>query len=78
MATWKSADGYTYTDVDDWGQFSDAIKWNINNGLMKGRRDESDKTAVFDPNTALDRDEAASIFYRISKDSETFKREIED
>ena len=75
---WKSADGYTYTDDETWGQFSDAIKWNINEGLMKGRRNEADKTAIFDPNTPLQRDEAASVFYRIGKDSPTFKREIED
>lgn len=78
MATWKSEDGYTYTDVDSWGQFTDAIKWNINNQLLMGRRDKNTMKAVFDPNVALQRDEAASVFFRLAKDSPTFKREIED
>ena len=78
MATWKSEDGYTYTDVDDWGQFTEAIKWNINNQLLMGRRDKNTMKAVFDPNVALQRDEAASMLFRIAKDSPTFKKEIED
>lgn len=75
---WKSAAGYTYTDDETWGEFSDAIKWNINQGLMMGRRNHDKMTAVFDPNTPLQRDEAASVFFRIAKDSPTFKKEIED
>lgn len=69
VMAWKSNDGYSYTDDETWGQFSDAIKWNINTGLMKGRRNEATKTAVFDPNAELQRDEAASVFFRFAKDA---------
>ena len=75
---WKSEAGYTYTDDGEWPPHENGIKWTINEGLLVGDRDEKTMTAVFNADRSLARGEAATVFYRIAKDSPTFKKEIED
>jgi hypothetical protein len=77
MATWKSADGYTYLDVEEWDPHQNGIEWTINTGLMVGDRSGGKSSAYFNARDPISRGEAATVFKRLADDA-GITAEIED
>lgn len=77
MASWKSADGYTYLDVEEWPPHEQGIEWTINTGLMVGDRRGGKSAAYFNAADPISRGEAATVFRRLATDADLLG-EIED